>query len=192
MYSQKFGETGEHVPPAFSPSYYTEMEGGKWEKFPPGQQVTRDELANTISLNQHVGSSLCDICGVLVHSLLVPAPNSPAGWFLRWDLFNGWTGSSWLPELTPVLGRVPLPASSPFLSDQGGHLRILREFEKAGKAASYHYADDSGKEWRLGALEVDKAVTLWRENKYLTEEMLEIGKGFLWSFSTFVAGEGGK
>ena len=67
---------------------------------------------------------------------------------------------------------------------------VLQAFEKAGKEASFHYADDSGKEWHLGAIERDKALKLWRENKHLTEKMLEIGGSFLWSFSTFVSTEG--
>lgn len=192
MYTLKYGEQGEHIPENFIPSFYTEREGGKWLKFPPSQQVTREQLANCISLNQHIGSPLYELHGLLVHSLLVPAPNLPLGWFLRWDLFNGWGMSLYLPELTPPLGRIPPPASSPFSSDLAGNLPILRDFERAGKNASFHFADDSGREWHLGYAERDKAIALWRGNKHLTQEMLEIGKHFLWSFSTFVESEGGK
>ena len=185
MYTLKYGEKGEHVPETFIPSFYTEEEGGKWLEFPPSQQVTRESLSSAISLNQHVGSPLRELHGLLVHSLLVPAPNAPLGWFLRWDLYNGWGMSLYLPQLVPSLRAYPLDPASPFRKDYAEGLAILSSFEQRGKSASYHYADDSGKEWRLGALERDKALDIWRKHKYLTEEMKVIGKGFLWSFTTF-------
>ena len=186
MYTLKYGEQGEHIPETFTPSFYTEKEGGKWLKFPPSQQVTHEQLASCISLNQHIGSPLCELHGQPVHSLLVPAPNAPLGWFLRWDLYNGWGMSLYLPQLVPSLRACPLEPASPFHKDYAENLAILSSFEQHGKHASYHYADDSGKEWHLGELERDKALAIWREHKYLTEEMKVIAKGFLWSFAPFV------
>ena len=189
MYTLKYGEQGEHIPETFTPSFYTEKEGGKWLKFPPSQQVTREQLASCISLNQHIGSPLCELHGQPVHSLLVPAPNAPLGWFLRWDLYNGWGMSLYLPQLVPSLRACPLNPASPFRKDYAENLAILSSFEQHGKSASYHYADDSGREWHLGALERDKALAIWRAHKHLTEEMRVIAKGFLWSFNTFAEAE---
>lgn len=189
MYTLKYGEQGEHIPETFTPSFYSEKEGGKWLKFPTSQQVTREQLASCVSLNQHIGSPLCELHGQPVHSLLVPAPNAPLGWFLRWDLYNGWGMSLYLPQLVPSLRACPLDPASPFRKDYAENLAILSSFEQHGKAASYHYADDSGKEWHLGVLERDKALAIWRKHKYLTEEMKVIGKGFLWSFNIFAEAE---
>lgn len=192
MYTLKYGEKGEHVPETFTPSFYTEEEGGKWLEFPPSQQVTRESLSSAISLNQHAGSPLCELHGLLVHSLLVPAPNLPLGWFLRWDLFNGWGMSLYLPELVPSLRFHPLPADHPYREDLCGDLSSLSQFHKEGKDASYHYADDSGKEWYQGTLARDRALAIWRKNKHLTEKMLYLSRDFLWSFSPFVESKRGK
>ena len=58
---------------------------------------------------------------------------------------------------------------------------VLDEFRKHGKQASYHYADDSGNEWRLGKQEEDAALALYDANPDLQEDMRDIATGFLWS-----------
>lgn len=203
MYTVKYGEQGEHIPSSFQPAWYAEHEGGEWKDFQhsaprrisPGTEhsppilVSRDFLAQCVDMAKHTGGEACFLAGQPVHSLLVPAPNAPLGWFLRWDLYNGWGMSLYLPQLVPSLRACPLDPASPFRKDYAEGLAILSSFEQHGKSASYHYADDSGKEWHLGALERDKALDIWRKHKYLTEEMKVIGKGFLWSFTTFAEAE---
>ena len=66
---------------------------------------------------------------------------------------------------------------------------IVSEFAHEGMTASYHYADDSGKEWSLGNIHRDKTLAIWRANPELTPRFLEVGKKFLWSFSTCVETE---
>ena len=209
MYTLKYGEQGEHVPDNLQPAWYAEHEGGEWKDFQkhalsaprrisPGTEhsppitVARSFLSQCMEMSKHTGAEACSLAGLFVHSLLVPAPNAPLGWFLRWDLYNGWGMSLYLPQLVPSLRACPLDSASPFRRDYAEGLAILSSFEQHGKYASYHYAYDSAKEWRLGALERDKALAIWREHKYLTEEMKVIGKGFLWSFSTFVEMEIGR
>lgn len=192
MYTVKFGPQGEHIPEEFQPAWYTESEGGKWLPFPPSQSVTRKSLEQARSANVHCQAASIVLGGVSAHSLLVPAPNVPLGWFLRWDLYNGWGMSLYLPELVPSLRLRPLPADHPYHEDLGGDLPSLAQFAKEGRDASYHYADDSGKEWQQGALARDRAIAIWQKNKHLTEKMLYLARDFLWSFSTFVESERGK
>ena len=58
---------------------------------------------------------------------------------------------------------------------------ILEEFKKAGLDASYHYADDSGQEWKFAYPLVDKCMKLVKEHPELHEEMKEISKKFIFS-----------
>jgi len=58
---------------------------------------------------------------------------------------------------------------------------ILEEFKKYGYKASYHYADDSAKEWGLGRQQKELALALFDENEELHDEMRKISKDFLWS-----------
>lgn len=62
----------------------------------------------------------------------------------------------------------------------------VSEFLHEGMTASYHYADDSGKEWPLGTLHRDRALAVYEKRPDLESRLLEVGKKFLWSFSTFV------
>ena len=66
---------------------------------------------------------------------------------------------------------------------------IVNEFIHEGMTASYHYADDSGEEWQLGTVHRDRALALWKAHPELTPRFLEVGKKFLWSFSTCVETE---
>lgn len=63
----------------------------------------------------------------------------------------------------------------------GVDMTPLEAFEKAGMNASYHYADDSGKEWRLGRDEQSKAEEIFAANPELQEQMKAIATKFLWS-----------
>lgn len=58
---------------------------------------------------------------------------------------------------------------------------IQEQFETAGNQASYHYADDSGREWGSGHAAKAVAMQLYWDNPELQAELAEIAKGFLWS-----------
>ena len=60
-------------------------------------------------------------------------------------------------------------------------MSVLTEFESLGKSASYHYADDSGKEWGAAKRSERAAMILFHDHPELQEEMKEIARGFLWS-----------
>ena len=57
----------------------------------------------------------------------------------------------------------------------------LEEFKSLGNSASFHYADDSCKEWPQARTQEAKALALFRDNPHLQDDMREIAKGFLWS-----------
>ena len=59
--------------------------------------------------------------------------------------------------------------------------KITEEFKKLGMSASYHYADDSGKEWRLADSDKKQALELFDNNPDLQDEMRTAARGFLWS-----------
>ena len=61
--------------------------------------------------------------------------------------------------------------------------QILEEFKKAGLDASFHYADDTGKEWHLAYPLVDKCMKLSKEHPSLHTEMKEIAKHFIFLVS---------
>ena len=46
---------------------------------------------------------------------------------------------------------------------------ILEEFKKAGLDASFHYADDTGQEWKFAYPLVDKCMKLVKEHPELHE-----------------------
>ena len=58
---------------------------------------------------------------------------------------------------------------------------ILENFKTCGMDASYHYADDSGQEWKFAYPLVDKCMKLVKEHTELREEMREIAKKFIFS-----------
>lgn len=64
---------------------------------------------------------------------------------------------------------------------EGGQ-EVLQKFKSAGMMASYHYADDSGREWSLGSACEEQAMKLVDTHPELLDDFKEIGKGFLWSF----------
>ena len=66
---------------------------------------------------------------------------------------------------------------------------ILEEFKKAGLDASFHYADDTGKEWHLAYPLVDKCMKLAKEHVELHPEMVEIAKHFIFLMSFKKEGE---
>jgi hypothetical protein len=56
----------------------------------------------------------------------------------------------------------------------------LQRFGKYAAAASYHYADDSTKEWVLARRAKDNAMKVYRAHPDLWEQMDAIGKDQLW------------
>lgn len=63
---------------------------------------------------------------------------------------------------------------------------ILAEFDSLGGAASYHYADDSGKEWRAGDRLKAEALALVEAHPELRDEYILIARHFLWSFDLWL------
>jgi len=61
-------------------------------------------------------------------------------------------------------------------------MTVLEEFKKHASAASFHYADDSGKEWGSARKRKDQAMQLYRDNPELRADMREIGKKQLWAY----------
>ena len=59
--------------------------------------------------------------------------------------------------------------------------KILEEFKTYGMDASFHYADDTGQEWKFAYPLVDKCMKLVKEHPELHEEMKEISKKFIFS-----------
>ena len=60
---------------------------------------------------------------------------------------------------------------------------ILEQFKEHGMTASYHYADDSTKEWDQGFKHSYAAQELAKQHPRLIPQMREIAKSFLWSFN---------
>ena len=58
---------------------------------------------------------------------------------------------------------------------------ILEKFKTYGMDASYHYADDTGQEWKVAYSLVNKCIKLVKEHPELHEEMKEISKKFIFS-----------
>ena len=56
-------------------------------------------------------------------------------------------------------------------------------FKHYGLRASYHYADDSTKEWRYGAMAKDKAYKIAAAYPQCEEQFKEVAQNFLWSYS---------
>lgn len=61
---------------------------------------------------------------------------------------------------------------------------VMDDFERLGKKASYHYADDSGKEWGTGNTYRDQALTLFDAHPDLQPAMRKLAATeFLWSLT---------
>ena len=60
-------------------------------------------------------------------------------------------------------------------------MTIVEQFDYLGRTASFHYADDSGREWNEGDKLKREAVAIFKANPELQSEMREVAKGFLWS-----------
>ncbi len=56
-------------------------------------------------------------------------------------------------------------------------------FEHYGIKASYHYADDSTKEWVYGDIAKDKAYKIAAAYPQCEESFVKVSRRFLWSFS---------
>ena len=58
-------------------------------------------------------------------------------------------------------------------------MNVLDEFKRLGNIASYHYADDTSREWAMGAKYKADALALFDANPELQAEMRQCR--FLWS-----------
>ncbi len=56
----------------------------------------------------------------------------------------------------------------------------IEQFKKHGNQASYHYADDSCREWGLADAEKRKALAVFDANPDEREQMRAVARGFLW------------
>lgn len=63
---------------------------------------------------------------------------------------------------------------------------ILAEFDSLGGTASFHYADDSGKEWGQGDILKAQALKLVLAHPELRDRFLKVGQRFLWSFGLWL------
>ncbi len=59
---------------------------------------------------------------------------------------------------------------------------ILKSFKEAGIDASYHWADDTCKEWPQARAMQNKAMDIYWDHPRLQPEMREIAKGFIWTY----------
>ena len=57
----------------------------------------------------------------------------------------------------------------------------LRAFESHANSASFHYADDSGKEWGSARSRKRQAMALYESHPDLREHMRPIGERQLWA-----------
>ena len=57
----------------------------------------------------------------------------------------------------------------------------LIKFKRHSSRASYHYADDTCKEWGLAKQDKDDALKIFDANPEMQEEMRDIAKDELWS-----------
>lgn len=60
----------------------------------------------------------------------------------------------------------------------------LIKFKRHASRASYHYADDSGKEWGLAKQDKDAALELFDANPDMQDEMRSMAKSELWSLNS--------
>ena len=63
-------------------------------------------------------------------------------------------------------------------------LELLSKFESLGLSASFHFADDSGKEWGIARKEAGEAIALYKQHPELQERMMGLSKQFLWSLKS--------
>lgn len=59
----------------------------------------------------------------------------------------------------------------------------VEEFRKYANAASFHYADDTCKEWDEASRFENRAMQIYHENPDHHEEMNKIGKSQLWGMT---------
>lgn len=55
-------------------------------------------------------------------------------------------------------------------------------FKKLGDDASYHYADDSTREWRKATRLVHEALEVFDAHPELQPKMRKVARGFLWHY----------
>lgn len=60
---------------------------------------------------------------------------------------------------------------------------VIAEFKRLGDKASFHYADDSTKEWHLADKAKVEALAIFDAHPELHEQMREVARSFLWLLS---------
>ncbi len=66
---------------------------------------------------------------------------------------------------------------------------LLAEYKEHALNASFHYADDSAKEWGMGDKAKAKAMAVYDENPHLQQQIREqAGRNQLWSLSLELEG----
>jgi hypothetical protein len=60
---------------------------------------------------------------------------------------------------------------------------ILQQFKDHGMSASFHYADDTCKEWALASRRESAAMKLFDSHPELQDEMRVIASDFLWTLN---------
>ena len=66
--------------------------------------------------------------------------------------------------------------------DKENEFLAVQFFKHYGMKASYHYADDSTKEWRYGDMAKDKAYKIAAAYPQCEEQFKEVAKDFLWHY----------
>lgn len=66
---------------------------------------------------------------------------------------------------------------------------LVEQFNTLGQSASYHYADDSGKEYGLGVAKEREAMVLFHAHPELEDQFREKANGFLWSLDITLRNE---
>ena len=65
----------------------------------------------------------------------------------------------------------------------------IQQFKQLGFSASFHFADDTGKEFNKGIVKMREALQVFDDNPALQPAMREVGRGFLWSLNRERPGE---
>lgn len=62
-------------------------------------------------------------------------------------------------------------------------ITLTERFKELGEKASYHYADDTCKEWGLGDKAKAQALFIFDSNPKMQPELRKVATGFLWTLS---------
>ena len=60
---------------------------------------------------------------------------------------------------------------------------VVSKFRELANTASYHFADDSGREWQSGYAAQRQAEELFAQYPEFQEDLRQAAKSYLWSFN---------